>query len=81
MADNPSAGCWQRSIVLPSERGSSRLVTDDLLGLFADFTPKFVKRYANLAGSIGDAVDAYAADVRARDFPGPEHCYGVEKAK
>ncbi len=37
MADNPSAGCWQRSIVLPSERGSSRLVTDDLLeqlGLF-----------------------------------------------
>ncbi|MDA0662618.1 MAG: 3-methyl-2-oxobutanoate hydroxymethyltransferase [Proteobacteria bacterium] len=57
------------------------LVTDDLLGLFADFTPKFVKRYANLAGSIGDAVDAYAADVRARDFPGPEHCYGVEKTK
>ena len=37
MADNPSAGCWQRSIVLPNERGSSRLVTDDLLeqlGLF-----------------------------------------------
>lgn len=55
------------------------LVTDDLLGLFADFTPKFVKRYADLAASIGDAVDAYAADVRARDFPGPEHCYGIAK--
>jgi len=55
------------------------LVTDDLLGLFSDFTPKFVKRYAELAATIGDAVDAYATDVRARDFPGPEHCYGGSK--
>lgn len=51
------------------------LVTEDALGLFADFTPKFVKRYADLSGAIGEAVRAYAEDVRARRFPGPEHVY------
>ena len=55
------------------------LVTDDLLGLFAGFTPKFVKRYAELADEIDRAAQAYAADVKARRFPGPEHTYGVSK--
>ena len=49
------------------------LVIDDVLGLFTDFTPKFVKKYADLAGVIGAAVEAYARDVRDRSFPGPEH--------
>ena len=49
------------------------LVTDDLAGLFTDFTPRFVKRYADLAGALDEAVAAYADDVRARRFPGPEH--------
>ena len=53
------------------------LVTDDLVGLFGDFTPKFVKRYAELGDAIGEAAAAYAADVRARRFPGPEHCFGA----
>src|SRR3712207_5012747 len=44
------------------------LVTDDLLGLF-DWTPRFVRRYAELRGEIGRAVRAYAEDVRARRFP------------
>lgn len=51
------------------------LVTDDALGLFADFVPRFVKRYADLAGTIAAAAAAYAEDVRARRFPGPEHTY------
>jgi 3-methyl-2-oxobutanoate hydroxymethyltransferase len=55
------------------------LVSDDLLGLFGDFTPKFVKRYAELAPSVVEAVEAYAEDVRARRFPGPEHCFGVKR--
>jgi 3-methyl-2-oxobutanoate hydroxymethyltransferase len=55
------------------------LVTDDLLGLFADFTPKFAKRYADLAGEIERAVAAYAGEVKARRFPGAEHTYGVSK--
>jgi 3-methyl-2-oxobutanoate hydroxymethyltransferase len=50
------------------------LVTDDMLGLF-DWTPKFVRRYADLRGEISKAVAAYAEDVRARRFPGPAEIY------
>jgi len=57
------------------------LVIDDVLGLFSDFTPKFVKRYANLGPDITQAVATYAAEVRARAFPAPEHCFGVAKPK
>jgi 3-methyl-2-oxobutanoate hydroxymethyltransferase len=49
------------------------LVIDDMLGMFTDFRPKFVKRYADLGRSADEAIAAYAADVRARAFPGPEH--------
>jgi 3-methyl-2-oxobutanoate hydroxymethyltransferase len=55
------------------------LVTDDLLGVFTEFTPRFVKRYAELAPVIAAAAEAYAADVCARRFPGPEHCFGAGK--
>jgi 3-methyl-2-oxobutanoate hydroxymethyltransferase len=55
------------------------LVTDDVLGLFAEFTPRFVRRYAELAPAVTAAAAAYAADVRARRFPGPEHCFGAER--
>ena len=54
------------------------LVTDDVLGVFTEFTPRFVKRYAELAPLISAAAEAYAADVRARRFPGPEHCFGTK---
>ncbi|MFB2594957.1 3-methyl-2-oxobutanoate hydroxymethyltransferase [Paracoccus sp. p4-l81] len=52
------------------------LVIDDMLGLFTDFRPSFVKRYAELGAAADQAVAAYAADVRARRFPGPEHVFG-----
>ena len=55
------------------------LVVDDLLGLF-DWTPKFVRRYGNLASGIEQAIKDYAADVRSRAFPGPENVYAL-KAK
>jgi 3-methyl-2-oxobutanoate hydroxymethyltransferase len=51
------------------------LVTDDMLGIFDAFKPRFVKRYADLGRDIGAAAAAYAADVRARRFPGPEHVF------
>jgi 3-methyl-2-oxobutanoate hydroxymethyltransferase len=58
------------------------LVSEDILGLFADFTPRFVRRYADLGPEISAAAAAYAADVRARRFPGPEHTVGAApKAK
>jgi 3-methyl-2-oxobutanoate hydroxymethyltransferase len=50
------------------------LVTDDMLGLF-DWTPKFVRRYADLRGEIGKAIAGYADDVRNRRFPGPAEIY------
>ena len=51
------------------------IVAEDMLGLFGAFTPKFVKRYAELGQAVSAAVAAYAADVRTRRFPGPEHVY------
>jgi 3-methyl-2-oxobutanoate hydroxymethyltransferase len=54
------------------------LVTDDMLGLF-EWTPKFVRRYAGLKAEIEQAVKAYAADVRARRFPGEAETYKLVK--
>lgn len=51
------------------------LVTNDLLGLFPDFRPKFVRRYAELATSMKEAFTKYRDDVRAKRFPGPEESY------
>jgi len=56
------------------------LVTDDMLGLFAGFTPKFVKRYAEIGEQVSQAAASYAADVRARAFPGPAHVFAAKKA-
>jgi len=54
------------------------LVTDDMLGLF-DWTPKFVRRYADLRGTISKAVQGYAEDVRARRFPAAAETYFSKK--
>ena len=51
------------------------LVVDDMLGLFTAFKPKFVKRYASLGAEGEAAIAAYAAEVRARTFPAPEHTF------
>jgi 3-methyl-2-oxobutanoate hydroxymethyltransferase len=50
------------------------LVTDDMLGMF-EWTPKFVRRYADLKTDIAAAVRAYADDVRARKFPAKAETY------
>jgi len=54
------------------------LVTPDMLGLF-DWTPKFVRRYADMRGEIDRAVAAYAADVKARRFPAEVETYFSKK--
>jgi 3-methyl-2-oxobutanoate hydroxymethyltransferase len=51
------------------------LVLHDLLGLYEEFVPKFVRRYADLAGSTRAALEAFAHDVRSGRFPGKEHSY------
>lgn len=57
------------------------LVTDDLLGVFGEFTPRFVKRFAELGTEITRAAAAYGAEVRARSFPGPENYFSPKAAK
>jgi len=53
------------------------LVGEDILGMFDDYQPRFVKRYAAVNETIVQAVRAYASDVRTGAFPAAEHCFGV----
>lgn len=55
------------------------LVTDDMLGMF-DWTPKFVRRYAELRSTVASAARAYAEDVRARRFPAERETYFSRRA-
>ena len=52
------------------------LVTHDLLGIFDKFTPRFVKKYANLAPLIKDALAAFLSEVREGKFPDADHSFG-----
>jgi 3-methyl-2-oxobutanoate hydroxymethyltransferase len=52
------------------------LVSYDLLGMNADFEPRFVKRYAQLHAVIGEAAGRYIEEVRARTFPTEAHSFG-----
>ena len=56
------------------------LVLDDMLGLFSDFHPKFVKRYGELGHDADEAIAHYATEVRARQFSTPEHSYAMAPA-
>jgi 3-methyl-2-oxobutanoate hydroxymethyltransferase len=53
------------------------LVWHDLLGLYAGSSPRFVKRYADLAPVIVEALETYAAEVRSGVFPGEQHTYAM----
>ncbi len=53
------------------------LVWHDLLGMYAGGTPRFVKRYAELADEIGAALEVYVADVRSGTFPEEQHTYSI----
>ena len=55
------------------------LVAHDMLGMF-DWTPKFVRRYGDLRRQIEAAAEAYAQDVRDREFPGAQEIYRLVKA-
>ncbi len=51
------------------------LVVADMLGLYEDFNPRFVRKYAHLAKEVQDAVKQYVKDVKARNFPTKEESY------
>ncbi|BCV23762.1 MAG TPA: 3-methyl-2-oxobutanoate hydroxymethyltransferase [Firmicutes bacterium] len=54
------------------------LIVHDMLGFFEAFTPKFVKKYADLNGAIRAALAEYIADVTSGAFPAAEHCYKMQ---
>lgn len=53
------------------------LVTQDMLGLYKELSPRFLKVYADLERTIIEALSAYRRDVEAGRFPGPEHTYAI----
>ncbi len=53
------------------------MICHDILGVFQAFTPKFVKKYANLGAEMQRVFEEYIADVRQGSFPGPEHTYSM----
>ena len=53
------------------------LVYQDMLGMFSDFTPKFVKRYANIGEAMREAFRTYIAEVSEGIFPKTEHGYSI----
>ena len=55
------------------------LVLWDMLGLFEDFKPKFVKKYTNIRGVIREAVNQYSEEVRSGVFPEPEHSFEMSE--
>jgi 3-methyl-2-oxobutanoate hydroxymethyltransferase len=54
------------------------LVFHDLLGIYDGHAPRFAKRYAEVKAQMVAGVAEYAAEVRGREFPGPEHVYSID---
>src|SRR5918999_80441 len=73
-----SVACPTIGIGASAQCDGQILVTEDMMGLF-ERTPRFVKRFGDLASEIGTAAEAYAADVRSRAFPTPEQTYHAKK--
>ena len=57
------------------------LVFHDLLGIREGVGAKFVRRYADLLDAMSDGIAEYAREVRAGEFPAPEHGYGIDEAE
>lgn len=55
------------------------LVINDLLGMYSDFTPKFVKKYAELKNTIVEAVGGYISDVKSQQFPEKQHTFSMNE--
>ncbi len=80
----PVAAAITRALRVPTigigagaECGGQVLVWHDLFNLYHEHTAKFVRRYGDAERLFAEGLTAYAADVRARRFPGPEHTYRV----
>lgn len=75
-----AVGCPTIGIGASAQCDGQVLVTEDMLGLF-ERTPRFVKRYDDLAARVGEAAAAYAGEVRARSFPTEEQIYRIQQSE
>ena len=57
------------------ETDGQLIIVSDMIGQFQAFTPKFVRKYANVAQVVTDAMKEYVSEVRGGVFPADEHCY------
>lgn len=55
------------------------LVVNDMLGMYSDFTPKFVKQYKNLKKDINEAINNYITDVKKGSFPEEKHSFKIDE--
>jgi 3-methyl-2-oxobutanoate hydroxymethyltransferase len=76
------AGYIRRTLAIPAlsigaglDCDGQLLIVSDMIGQFQAFTPKFVKKYCNVAEVITAAMKQYVSEVRASEFPEDEHCY------
>lgn len=77
-----------RSLVIPTigigsgpECDGQALVTQDMLGLYKELSPRFLKVYADLARTTVDALTTFRREVETGAFPAPEHTYGIDEAE
>jgi len=82
------AGFVARKLAIPvlsigagGECDGQLLIVSDIIGQFQAFTPKFVKKYCNVAEVVTEAMQAYVTDVKAGAFPADEHCYHMLKSE
>lgn len=54
------------------------LVYQDMLGMFSDFTPKFVKKFATVGQVMKEAFKSYIDEIQQGSFPSQEHCYSID---
>jgi len=57
------------------------VLLSDLVGMYPVFTPKFVKRYANVGDEIVKAISEYVGEIKSGGFPGAEHCYKMKEGE
>lgn len=74
VAVTQAVSCLTIGIGASAQCDGQVLVAEDMLGLF-ERTPRFVKRFGDMAGMVTEAAAAYAADVRSRVFPTPDQTY------
>ena len=51
----------------------------DMLGMFKDFVPKFVKQFANMGDVMKEAFESYIKEIQDGTFPGEEHTYDIDE--